>query len=182
MAPGSDPRSVRSKLARGERGATRLAVVRERAFDQTAGAALAGPDADRAGSGRGDRGRGANGHAALSILSPLAGELLSRHGIYTGGYQNGNGDGKAAGSILGRKNQIAELQRGPGRNCRSRSPKSAARKGALQSEQTELQASLQQAQTELRAQEVAIATHEGEFNALAELAAVAPSEDRHGGL
>ena len=40
------------------------------------------------------------------------------------------------------------------------------RKGALQSEQTELQAGLQQAQTELRAQEVAIATHEGEFNAL----------------
>ena len=34
------------------------------------------------------------------------------------------------------------------------------------SEQTELQASLQQAQTELRAQEVAIATREGEFNAL----------------
>src|SRR5207249_344135 len=40
------------------------------------------------------------------------------------------------------------------------------RKGALQSEQTELHASLQQAQTELQAQEVAIATHEGEFNAL----------------
>ena len=34
------------------------------------------------------------------------------------------------------------------------------------SEQTELQASLQQAQTELRQQEVAIATREGEFNAL----------------
>ena len=40
------------------------------------------------------------------------------------------------------------------------------RKGALQSEQTELEAGLQQAQSELRAQEVAIATHEGEFNAL----------------
>ena len=39
-------------------------------------------------------------------------------------------------------------------------------KGALLSEQTELQASLQQAQTELRAQEVAMATHQGEFNAL----------------
>ena len=36
----------------------------------------------------------------------------------------------------------------------------------MHSEQTELQASLQQAQTELRAQEVAIATHQGEFNAL----------------
>src|ERR1019366_5658253 len=39
-------------------------------------------------------------------------------------------------------------------------------KGALQSEQTDRQAGLQQAQVELRAQEVAIATHEGEFNAL----------------
>jgi len=36
----------------------------------------------------------------------------------------------------------------------------------LLSEQTSLQAGLQQAQTELRQQEVAIATHEGEFNAL----------------
>jgi chromosome segregation protein len=40
------------------------------------------------------------------------------------------------------------------------------RKGALQSEQTALQASLQQAQTELRNQEVAIAEREGEFKAL----------------
>ena len=39
-------------------------------------------------------------------------------------------------------------------------------KGALLNEQTELQASLQQAQTELRTQEVAIATRQGEFNAL----------------
>ena len=36
----------------------------------------------------------------------------------------------------------------------------------MQSEQTALQAGLQQAQTELRNQEVAIAAHEGEFNAL----------------
>jgi len=40
------------------------------------------------------------------------------------------------------------------------------RRGALLGEQTELQASLQQAQTELRQQEVAIATREGEFKAL----------------
>ena len=39
----------------------------------------------------------------------LGGEMLSRHGIYTGGYHNGNGDGKAPASILGRKNQIADL-------------------------------------------------------------------------
>ena len=37
----------------------------------------------------------------------LSGELLSAHGIYTGGYANGTG--KAPGSILGRKNQIADL-------------------------------------------------------------------------
>jgi chromosome segregation protein len=40
------------------------------------------------------------------------------------------------------------------------------KRGALLGEQTELQAGLQQAQTELREQEVAIATREGEFNAL----------------
>jgi chromosome segregation protein len=94
-----------------------------------------------------------------------AGELLSRHGIYTGGSANGHAAGTAPTSILGRKNQIAELQSQLAQlqeqvNERSR------QKGALQSEQTALQASLQQAQCELRAQEVAIATHEGEFNAL----------------
>jgi chromosome segregation protein len=40
------------------------------------------------------------------------------------------------------------------------------KRGALLGEQTELQASLQEAQTELRQQEVAIATREGEFKAL----------------
>jgi len=42
----------------------------------------------------------------------------------------------------------------------------SGRKDALLNEQAALQAGLQQAQTELRAQEVAIATCEGEFNAL----------------
>ena len=40
------------------------------------------------------------------------------------------------------------------------------RKGALLSEQTQLQAGLHEAQTELRTKEVAIATRQGEFNAL----------------
>src|SRR5882724_3859701 len=40
----------------------------------------------------------------------LTGEVLSRHGVYTGGYNNGHGNGKAPASILGRKNQIAELR------------------------------------------------------------------------
>jgi chromosome segregation protein len=93
----------------------------------------------------------------------LGGDLLSRHGIYTGGLANGSG--KAPASILGRKNQIADL-----RSALTKLQEEVAgvsrRKGVLQSEQTELQASLQQAQTELQAQEVAIATSEGEFNAL----------------
>ena len=93
----------------------------------------------------------------------IKGDLLSRHGIYTGGHLNGNG--KAAGSILGRKNQIAELQSSLVQ-LQQQVSEVSRRRGALQSEQTELQASLQQAQTELRAQEVAIATREGEFRAL----------------
>ncbi|HVM51209.1 MAG TPA: chromosome segregation protein SMC, partial [Candidatus Acidoferrum sp.] len=95
----------------------------------------------------------------------LSGDVLSAHGIYTGGYQNGNGNGKAPASILGRKNQIEGLRTQLATLQEQVAGMSRA-KGALQSEQTELQASLQQAQTELRAQEVAIATHEGEFSAL----------------
>lgn len=93
------------------------------------------------------------------------GELLNRHGIYTGGSSNGSNNGKAPSSILGRKNQIAELQTLLA-SLQEQVSEISRRKGALQSEQTELQASLQQAQTELRQQEVAIATHEGEFKAL----------------
>jgi chromosome segregation protein len=93
------------------------------------------------------------------------GDLLNRHGIFTGGYLNGHGSGKAAASILGRKNQIAELQGGTAALQESVTEISR-RKGALLSEQTELQAGLQLAQTELRTQEVAIATRQGEFNAL----------------
>jgi chromosome segregation protein len=95
----------------------------------------------------------------------LSGELLSQHGVYTGGYTNGASNGKAAASILGRKNQIAEL-RLAGSRLQQQVAEVSRRKGALQSEQTELQASLQQAQTELRAREVEIATREGEFSAL----------------
>ncbi len=61
-----------------------------------------------------------NGHAGCDFVT-LGGDLLNRHGIYTGGYLNGNGNPKAPASILGRKK---------------------------------------------REQEVAIATREGEFNAL----------------
>ncbi|MSU58027.1 MAG: chromosome segregation protein SMC [Pedosphaera sp.] len=105
-----------------------------------------------------------NGHAGCDFVT-LGGDLLSRHGIYTGGYLNGNGNPKAPASILGRKNQITELQANVG-DIQARVAEASRRRGALLSEQTGLQASLQDAQNELRVQEVAIATREGEFNAL----------------
>jgi chromosome segregation protein len=105
-----------------------------------------------------------NGHAGCDFVT-LTGDLLSRHGVYTGGYLNGNGNPKAPASILGRKNQITELQ-GELTEVQTRVAAMSRKRGALLGEQTELQASLQQAQTELREQEVAIATREGEFNAL----------------
>ncbi|PWU08201.1 MAG: chromosome segregation protein SMC [Verrucomicrobia bacterium] len=103
-------------------------------------------------------------HGAFHYVT-LAGELLSRHGVYTGGCNNGNGNGKAPASILRRKNQISEL-RVSLCTVQEEVAQISRSKGALQSEQTDLQASLQKAQTELRAQEVAIATNEGEFNTL----------------
>ncbi|HSY09560.1 MAG TPA: chromosome segregation protein SMC [Candidatus Dormibacteraeota bacterium] len=105
-----------------------------------------------------------NGHAGCDFVT-LTGDLLSRHGIYTGGYLNGHGNSKAPGSILGRKNQITELQNEL-TEIQNRVAGASRKRGALLSEQTELQAGLQTAQTELREQEVAIATREGEFNAL----------------
>jgi chromosome segregation protein len=91
------------------------------------------------------------------------GELLTRHGVFTGGSNNGNG--KGAASILGRKNHIADLRKQL-TALQSEINEASRRIGALQGEQTELQATLQQAQAELRSQEVAIATREGEFKAL----------------
>lgn len=91
------------------------------------------------------------------------GELLSRNGVYSGGHANG--DGKGSASILARKNLIDVLNveiTGLQQNVEDAS----RAKGALQSEQTELQAGLQEAQTELRQQEVAVATRKGEVTAL----------------
>lgn len=91
------------------------------------------------------------------------GEFLSRHGVFTGGA--GSGTEKSAASILARKNQIAELQEQLA-SIQSQVNELSLQKGALQSEQNGLQASWQQDQTELRSQEVAIATHQGECRAL----------------
>jgi chromosome segregation protein len=105
-----------------------------------------------------------NGHAGCDFVT-LGGDLLNRHGIYTGGYLSGKANGQAPSSILGRKNQITELQAELAR-LQQLVEEASRKRGALLSEQTELQASLQEAQTELREQEVAIATREGEFKAL----------------
>jgi len=94
----------------------------------------------------------------------LNGEFLSRHGIFTGGYSGREGESRA-GSILGRRNQIAALS-GHLEKARGTLEQVSRRKGALLAEQTGLQASLHEAQSELRRQEVAIATREGEFKAL----------------
>ena len=91
------------------------------------------------------------------------GDLLTRQGIFTGG--SASQSGKAPASILGRKNQIAELQ-GEIAKLNEQVNEASRAKAALQAEQTALQASLEQARTELRQQEVAIATRQGEFNAL----------------
>jgi chromosome segregation protein len=103
-------------------------------------------------------------HGAFDFVTH-GGELLNRAGIYTGGSANGNGNGKTASSILSRKNEIAGLQKQIAQ-LQGKIAELSRQKGAHQSEQTNLQASLQQAQTELRTQEVAIATRQGEFNAL----------------
>ncbi|HAM71370.1 MAG TPA: chromosome segregation protein SMC, partial [Verrucomicrobiales bacterium] len=91
------------------------------------------------------------------------GQVLSREGVYTGGAANGTG--KAPASILGRKNQIAELQAAMAQLVEQSNELSRS-KGVLVSEQTALQAGLHEAQTALREQEVAVATHQGELNAL----------------
>jgi chromosome segregation protein len=98
----------------------------------------------------------------FDFITP-AGEILTREGVYTGG--SGNAQGKPSSSVLARKNQIEDL-RGVLAQLEEQVTEASRQKGAIQSEQTSLQATLEQARTELRAQEVAIATRQGEFNAL----------------
>ena len=105
-----------------------------------------------------------NGHAGCDFVT-FGGDLLTRHGVYTGGMLSASGNGKAPSSILGRKNQIVDLQVTLAQ-IQERINELSRRKGTLQSEQTEIQAGLEEARTEMRAQEVAIASHEGELRAL----------------
>ena len=89
------------------------------------------------------------------------GESLSQLGVYTGG----QGEGKEHHSVLARRNQIDELEVQLNTlGCQI--AESSRTKGQLLAEQTELQASLQNARDELSDREVAIATRKGEFKAL----------------
>ena len=91
------------------------------------------------------------------------GESLSQLGIYTGG--RGHANEKDHTSVLARRNQVDELERQL--TSLTREIDEASRhKGQLLAEQTELQASLQNARDELSDREVAVATSKGEFNAL----------------
>jgi chromosome segregation protein len=98
----------------------------------------------------------------FDFITP-AGEVLSRHGVFSGGSTRATGP--AASSILGRRNLMAESEVHLA-GLQQTIAEASRRKGALQSEQTALQAGLQHAESELRAQEVAMATRQGEFNAL----------------
>jgi len=122
-------------------------------LDRLLGRLVIVPDLDAA-----IRGRAA--HRDLDFVT-RAGELLSRHGVFSGG----RGNGSASASLLARKNEIADLEKeleGLGETVN----KHSREKGDLQAEQTTLQAGLQEDQNELRQQEVAIATSEGELKAL----------------
>ena len=89
------------------------------------------------------------------------GESLSQQGVYTGG----QGSGKEHHSVLARRNQIDELEVQLNTLGRQIDDSSRA-KGQLLAEQTELQASLQNARDQLSDREVAVATRKGEFKAL----------------
>ncbi len=92
------------------------------------------------------------------------GETLSPCGVFTGG---GNlADGKnLTTSILARKNKIVELEEQVAL-IQNEVADASRKKGQIASEISTIQSGLQQAQTELKAREVAIATSEGEYRAL----------------
>ncbi len=92
-----------------------------------------------------------------------SGESLNRHGVYSGG--DGASQGATPSSLLARKNLVAEIEKELGA-LQQEIGELSRHKGGLQSDQTALLAGLQQAQDDLRAHEVAMATRQGELNAL----------------
>ncbi|MBP8258313.1 MAG: chromosome segregation protein SMC [Verrucomicrobia bacterium] len=93
----------------------------------------------------------------------LTGEMLSRHGIFTGG--EATSEAGSAHSPLARRNRIEELQAAL-EALDARVAEASRAKGMRQSELTVEQAGLQEAQAALRTREVAMATCEGECRAL----------------
>ena len=102
-------RRIRSQLDNGE-VASALSVVEADAVGATAAETLARAARSSRPILNCRHGAWRRTATAACDFVTLSGDLLSRHGVYTGGYLNGNGNGKAPSSILGRKNQIAELQ------------------------------------------------------------------------
>lgn len=93
----------------------------------------------------------------------LTGEMLSRHGVFTGG--EATSEAGSASSPLARRNRIEELQ-GALEALDARVAEASRTKGMRQSQLTVEQAGLQEAQASLRTREVAMATCEGECRAL----------------
>jgi chromosome segregation protein len=93
----------------------------------------------------------------------LRGEVLSRHGVYTGGASHG--PDTATASVLARKNQIEALQV-EWAQIQQQVQDVSRDKGALQNETAALAAGIQRAESELRNAEVTLATREGELQAL----------------
>ncbi len=100
----------------------------------------------------------ANGRLTLVTR---AGHVLSAQGVYSGGSPDGSGPE----SILGRKNDIASLQEQLG-TLAVQLETASRNKGALMAQQTEITTGLRQAQQELAAHEVTLASREGEHRIL----------------
>jgi len=158
LSAGGDEQALRDGLARGEVVPALRVVQADPSVDRLLRALLgrtfiAGDLATATASQQ-------NGRAGCDFVT-LRGDLLSRHGVYTGGYLNGSGDGASPSSILGRKNQIAELAAAVAA-LEAQGAEIGRRRAALLAEQAGLQAQTQQEQTALAEQEVALAQREGE--------------------
>lgn len=105
-----------------------------------------------------------NGHSGCDFVT-LKGELLNRYGIFTGGYSNGNGSASAPSSILGRKNEIANLREQLA-GLQNEIDSLNAKRSELNSEQKSIMSNLQEAQKQLRECELSIIQREGEQRAL----------------